>query len=273
MKIKKKRFLVWGVILLLFLGFAHYENKHLVVTYYEYTDEKITDALDGFRIVQISDLHNSSFGKNNKRLVQKITELEPDIIVITGDLVDAYLTNIDKAIRFVRQITPLCPVYYVTGNHEFVLDDDERAELFAKLEAAGVILMDDRTERIFVNGESVTLIGLSEYHLEGWTLWNLTKTLDPDELWILLAHEPQYLESYSEENVDLVFSGHAHGGQFRLPFIGGVVAPGQGLFPKYTEGVHTEGDTSMVISRGLGNSIIPLRLFNDPEIVCVDFKR
>lgn len=272
MKKRKKRLLILGVILLL-LGFVHYENKHLTVTCYEYTDEKISEALDGFRIVQISDLHNASFGKDNQRLVKKIKELQPDILVLTGDLVDANFTNIDRAVRFVRQITPLCPVYYVTGNHELWLEEDERAELLEKLEAAGAVLMDDRVERISVNGESVTLIGLSDYHLEGWTLRNLTKTLDPDGLWILLAHEPQYLESYSEERVDLVFSGHAHGGQFRLPFIGGVVAPGQGLFPEYTEGVHTEGGTSMVVSRGLGNSIIPLRLFNNPEIVCVEFKK
>lgn len=270
---RRKRLLILGAALLLFLLFAYYENNHLVVTYYEYTDEKITDALDGFRIVQISDLHNASFGKNNKRLVKRIVGLEPDLILLTGDLVDSNFTNIDKAIRFVRQITPLCPVYYVTGNHEFLLEEDERAELFQKLEAAGVVLLDDRAERLLVNGESVTLIGLAEEHLEGWTLWNLMKTLDPNELWILLAHEPQYLAGYAEEKVDLVFAGHAHGGQFRLPFVGGLVAPGQGLFPKYTEGVHREDGTSMVVSRGLGNSIVPLRLFNDPEIVVVDLKK
>jgi len=88
----------------------------------------------------------------------------------------------------------------------------------------------------------------------------------------LLAHEPQYLEHYAQANVDLVLSGHAHGGQFRIPFVGGVVAPDQGIFPEYTSGSHTSGETTMIISRGLGNSIIPVRIFNRPEIVVVDLK-
>lgn len=270
-KTVKKRLICLAVVLAVLL-FCWFENKYLTVTCYTYESSKVPQAFDGFRIVQISDLHNASFGTGNKNLLEKIRELAPDIIVITGDIADANHTSLDTAIDFAGGAAAICPTYYITGNHEDWLEEDERARLIEGLLDAGVICLEDRCERIERDGSAFLLVGIYDGSLLNGTLRELAQDLEEDELKILLAHEPQYIDKYSRSGMDLVLTGHAHGGQFRLPFTGGLVAPGQGFFPEYTEGAHVMGDTTMIVSRGLGNSIIPVRLFSLPEIVCVDLK-
>lgn len=267
----KKLCITGGLALVLFL-FCWYENHHLTVSCYTYENSMIPEAFRDHRIVQVSDLHNARFGRNNRKLLERIAALEPDMLVLTGDLVDGNRTNLQTAADFAQQACDICPVYYVTGNHEDWLDASERSELLDSLREAGVILMDDAVMEIEKDGEAFLLIGLADAHVADGTLRSLTRELDHSQFSVLLAHEPQCLDNYSECGMDLVFSGHAHGGQFRLPLIGGVVAPDQGLFPEFTEGLHEQDGTTMVISRGLGNSVIPVRLFNDPEIVCVDLR-
>ncbi|MCM1133066.1 MAG: metallophosphoesterase [Ruminococcus flavefaciens] len=267
-KFSRKKLLISAVIALILLIFCYWQNNMLTISEYTYSSPKIAEELDGFRIVQISDLHNKNFGN---RLIDKITELNPDIIVITGDIVDSNHTNIETALKFARKSAETAPSYYVTGNHEYWLEISERAELTDGLESAGVKILNDETVTVEKDGASFSLTGLDDN-----TLMSDFRNILPSNkntLNILLAHEPQYIASYSSSgSVDLVFTGHAHGGQFILPFIGGVVAPDQGFFPKYTDGIHKSADTSMVISRGLGNSVIPVRLFNFPDIVCLDLK-
>lgn len=258
-----KKFSIVALICAVLLLFFLYENKHLVVSEYTYSSEKITSDLNGFKIVQISDLHNAVFGKNNQRLLRKIKEQNPDIIVLTGDLVDSKHTNINSALKFAKNAVEICPVYYITGNHEYVLSDAKRERLLSGLEENGVTVLFNEIVNAGFN-----LVGLDDNYLTGVTLSNLLDGHE-NELNIVLAHEPQFLRSYSGAGADLVLSGHAHGGQFRLPFIGAVYAPGQGFNPEYAEGTYTKNDTTMIVSRGLGNSVIPVRLFNDPEIVCV----
>ena len=267
---KKKRLIIFTITFAILFAFFWYQNKHLTITYYTYTNGKITSEFDGYRIVQISDLHNASFGQDNQRLLTKIEALNPDMIVITGDVVDSNRTNINTAVTFVQNAARLCPVYYVTGNHENWLSGADKEKLIKGFTDADAVILSNSVIVIANGIERFALIGLNDENLSDGTLDSLASTLDSDRFWLLLAHEPQYLDDYSRSKVDLVLTGHAHGGQFRLPFIGGVVAPDQGLFPEYTEGIHQSGNTTMVISRGLGNSIIPVRLFNDPEIVCVD---
>lgn len=259
-----KIFVITIVLVALSL-FLTYENNHLVITEYIYTDDEIPDEMNGFCLVQISDLHNAVFGKNNAKLIEKIAECNPDIIVITGDITDGVThTNISKALNFAKQTVTICPVYYVTGNHEYYLNDDKRSQLVNGLIDLGVTVLDDSYVELF---DGVRLIGLDDNSLS----INFSPLTDPEAFNILLAHEPQKIKSYARNNADLVFSGHAHGGQFILPVIGAVYAPDQGLNPQYTEGLITEGNTDMIISRGLGNSVFPFRLFNYPEIVCVRF--
>lgn len=268
---KKQKYIKLAItlsIVIVIILFCNFQNKHLETTHYTYAAEQLGVDLDGYRIVQISDLHNAKFGKNNQKLVDRIRECEPDMIVLTGDLVDSNHTNVDRAVQFVDEIVKICPVYYVTGNHEYWLEKSEYDELMDGLIGAGVVILDDQVVEISRGDAKFRLVGLDDKSLADGTLEALLS--DEKKLTVVLAHEPQYLVRYASIGVDLVLSGHAHGGQFRLPFVGGIVAPDQGFLPKYTAGEYYMNGTEMIVSRGLGNSVIPVRLFNFPEIVCVE---
>ena len=267
----RKKYIKSAIVLLIVIAlllFCNFQNKHLETTHYTYAAEQLGADLEGYRIVQISDLHNAKFGKNNQKLVGRIRECEPDMIVLTGDLVDSNHTDVDRAVQFVDEIVKICPVYYVTGNHEYWLDTSEYENLMDGLASAGVVILDDQVVEISRGDAKFRLVGLDDKSLADGTLEALLS--DEKELTVVLAHEPQYFARYAGTGVDLVLSGHAHGGQFRLPFVGGIVAPDQGFLPGYTAGEYYMNGTEMIVSRGLGNSVIPVRLFNFPEIVCVD---
>lgn len=267
----RKKYIKSAIVLLIvitLLLFCNFQNKHLETTHYTYEAEQLGVDLDGYRIVQISDLHNAKFGKNNQKLVDRIRECAPDMIVLTGDLVDSNHTNVDRAVQFVNEIVKICPVYYVTGNHEYWLDTSEYENLMDGVASAGVIILDNQVVEISRGDAKFRLVGLDDKSLADGTLEALLS--DEKELTVVLAHEPQYFARYAGTGVDLVLSGHAHGGQFRLPFVGGIVAPDQGFLPEYTAGEYYMNGTEMIVSRGLGNSVIPVRLFNYPEIVCVE---
>lgn len=268
---KKQKYIKLAItlsIVIVIILFCNFQNKHLETTHYTYAAEQLGADLEGYRIVQISDLHNAKFGKNNQKLVGRIRECEPDMIVLTGDLVDSNHTNVDRAVQFVDEIVKICPVYYVTGNHEYWLEKSEYDELMDGLIGAGVVILDDQVVEISRGNAKFRLVGLDDKSLADGTLEALLS--DEKELTVVLAHEPQYFARYAGTGVDLVLSGHAHGGQFRLPFVGGIVAPDQGFLPEYTAGEYYMNGTEMIVSRGLGNSVIPVRLFNFPEIVCVE---
>ena len=277
----RKKYIKSAIVLLIVIAlllFCSYQNRHLETTYYTYKAEQLGVDLEGYRIVQISDLHNAKFGKNNQRLVDRIRECDPDMIVLTGDLVDSNHTNVDRAVQFVDEIVKICPVYYVTGNHEYWLEKSEYDELMDGLIGAGVVILDDQVVEISRGDAKFRLVGLDDKSLADGTLGTLLNNAqnvahedsEKNEFTVVLAHEPQYLARYAGTGVDLVLSGHAHGGQFRLPFVGGIVAPDQGFLPEYTAGEYYMNGTEMIVSRGLGNSVIPVRLFNYPEIVCVE---
>lgn len=270
-KIPHKKILILMLIIIILIPFCLYQNKHLVITTYTYESEKLGAEFDGYRIVQISDLHNAEFGKENKKLLETIRSCSPDIIVITGDLVDSNHTNVERAVAFVEEAVKIAPVYYVTGNHEYWLDTSENEQMMQGILAAGAYDLDDEAVRIEKGDSSFLLVGLDDQHLSDETLKNLLQE-QKNELSIVLAHEPQYLQNYANAEADLVLTGHAHGGQIRLPFVGGIVAPDQGFLPEYTSGQYNSADTEMIVSRGLGNSIIPVRLFNYPEVVCVELR-
>jgi len=280
MKIKSKRIrflLRFIVILISFILFSLWQNNDIVRTNIAYKNSKIPLPFDGYTIVQISDLHNKEFGSNQTKLLNKVEKAEPDIIVITGDLIDSKHPNIDIAMEFVNGAIKIAPVYYVTGNHEAFLGIYSVLE--RKLANSGVILMDDKEIQIEKDGSYIDLIGVSDPSftpydylndngvdlLEG-RLEDLVKS-NEDSFKILLSHRPELLNTYEGNNIDLAFTGHAHGGQFRIPFVGGLFAPNQGFFPKYTSGTYTMNKTTLVVSRGLGNSVIPIRIFNRPEII------
>lgn len=266
--IYRGKWIIFSVLIIVALIFGYYENHHLLITDYSVSHAKITSELSDYRILQISDFHNAIFGINNNNLIDKIDLTAPDIIVITGDLVDSNHTNIQRSLDMISRIASKYPVYYVTGNHEYWLADEDREKLLTGLKDYGVVILDNEAVTINVGEDSFSLIGLDDKSLLSSVLPTLISE-NPDELNVVLAHEPQYFNNYCREGADIVITGHAHGGQFILPIIGAVYAPDQGFRPKYTSGVFIEDDTTMVVSRGLGNSVIPVRLFNNPELVVI----
>ena len=253
-------------------------NTALMVSRITISSSRIPPGFSGFRIAQVSDLHNAEFGNRNSKLLQIISDAAPDTIVITGDLVDASHTNIDIAVDFAKAATQIAPVYYVTGNHEAALP--QYNALKTALESANVIILEDTVIQLECNGDALTFIGLSDPNFTSRSdVSSMVETklnalsLDDSCYTILLSHRPELFDAYVSSGIDLIFSGHAHGGQFRLPLIGGLIAPNQGFFPKYDAGLYSEGKTNMVVSRGIGNSIIPLRFNNRPEVVLVELNR
>ena len=215
------------------------------------------------KIVHLSDLHGKRFGKNSIKLIEKVAKEKPDFIAITGDLIHLYTPkNIAVAAEVASALKEIAPVVYIAGNHE--MRNKGYRNLRKILIEAGITVLDDRAEEVC----NITVVGLNGASLRNDKINRVTPDISPK---ILLAHEPQFFEKYAREGYDLVLCGHAHGGQWRIPFTGiGLYAPGQGAFPKYTAGVHEKGKTAMIISRGLGNSEFPLRLFNRPEIVIIE---
>ena len=277
---RKKKILcvLAGMILILILWTA-WGNTALELNTYTIHSRELPDAFDGYRIAQVSDLHNAEFGAGNQRLLEMLREAEPDMIAITGDLIDSRRTDLAVALAFAKEAVQIAPCYYVSGNHEARVS--EYQELKAGLAAAGVTVLDDTQVKIEVSGESITVIGVNDPSFSADYLSGDAAVIDQklSELvaedpgfTLLLSHRPELFDIYVAHDMDLVLTGHAHGGQFRLPLIGGLVAPNQGLFPKYDAGLYSEGNTNMIVSRGIGNSIIPVRFNNRPEVVLIELE-
>lgn len=270
----KKR-VILSVAAILFLALVIWiiwGNTTLQVNQIPLESELLPSSFDGFRIAQVSDLHNTMFGDHNEKLLTMLRESAPDIIVITGDLIDSRRTDVDIALNFAEQAVEIAPVYYVTGNHESRVSEDY-ARLEDGMTEAGVCVLHEDAVILERNGQQIRIAGIDdpyfydsrEDHLEALS------ALCEDEVYtVLLSHRPEYFDSYAEAGAELTLSGHAHGGQFRLPLIGGLVAPDQGFFPKYDAGAYTSGESTMIVSRGLGNSIFPFRFNNRPEIVLIE---
>ena len=272
-KVKIILFIVVGLFV-----FFNYQNNSITINEIEFKNDNIPDSFKGYKILQISDLHNKEFGNSQEKILSKINKINPDIIVVTGDLIDSNNTNVDVAMKLINKSISISPIYYISGNHEAW--STSYNELKSKLEDSGVIVLENEKTQLLKGSDTIDIIGLSDTSFISSDLLEYAGNVKTEKLLntlsenssnfkILLSHRPELFDTYSNSSVDLVFSGHAHGGQFRLPFIGGLVAPDQGFFPKLTEGIHTSNNTTMVISRGLGNSIIPFRLFNRPELVVV----
>ncbi len=274
---KKKILIILSAILLFVFSFyiyCYFENRIIDVEEITVTDEDLPNGFNGYRIVHISDFHNTEFKDGNADLIEIITENAPDIIVVTGDLISCYDVNVDKAMLLIDEIVKIAPVYYVNGNHE--PRTDEYPLLVERLTLSGVKILNDEVITLERGGEKINLIGLEDPFFSDTTgkyneeildekLNNLS--LDESVYSILLTHRPEHIELYAQYNINLAFAGHAHGGQIRFPFLNGIIAPNQGFFPKYTSGLYTEGNTNLIVSRGLGNSSIPIRINNNPHLI------
>lgn len=279
-KRKRKRWIVLAALCALLaclIPYLLWANAALTVSHVE------LDLLPGegsFTIAQVSDLHNAEFGGGNRELLAILEEAEPDLIAITGDLIDSRRTDPAPALAFLEGAVELALVCYVTGNHEFRAYDAYQ-DLKSQMEELGVIVLEN--ESMVLEEVPLRVIGLDdpsfgvrsdpsatpEQILQGALTALAPQAGEEDLRTVLLAHRPEYVELYAQHGADLVLSGHAHGGQVRLPGVGGLYAPGQGFLPAYTSGLYQIGETSLVVSRGLGNSLFPLRVNNRPEVVLV----
>lgn len=242
------------------------------ISRYEVKSQKLPESFDGFKIVQLSDLHGAEFGEDGMELVEKVKELEPDIIALTGDFVtdEGDLAAVEKlAARLVK----LCPVYFVSGNHEF--GSGLAVKVRNILERAGVKYLSNEYLTIS-RGEDEILLGGVEDPLAYADMLSpdeLAQKMNdaaPDAFKILLGHRNYWMTEYPELPVDLIFCGHAHGGLIRIPGVGGLIGTDRRLFPDFDAGEYNNGRYTLIVSRGLGNSVPIPRVFNRPEIVCVE---
>ena len=276
----KKKWCIGSFILLVLTFWLVWTNNNIKVTSLEIESENIPKSFNKFKIAHVSDLHSKEW---KDKLIYSIKNEEPDIIVITGDLIDSSDLVFDTSLNFIRRAKKIAPIYYVSGNHEAW---SKKYDILKRgLKEEGVIVLDDENIFLTKEGEEILLIGLKDPEFDKEDKFPLESINENNTIFkikslsknykgykILLSHRPELFEDYVEGNIDLVLSGHAHGGQFRFPFIKGLIAPNQGLLPKYTSGLYSKEKTQMVVSRGLGNSIIKLRINNMPELIILELK-
>ena len=244
----------------------------LEISRYEVASQKLPESFDGFKIVQLSDLHGAEFGEDGMGLVEKVEELEPDIIALTGDFVtdEGDLAAVEK---LAARLTELCPVYFVSGNHEF--GSGLAVKVRNILERAGVKYLSNEYLTISRGEDGILLGGVEDplAYADMLSPDELAQKMNdaaPDAFKILLGHRNYWMTEYPELPVDLIFCGHAHGGLIRIPGVGGLIGTDRRLFPDFDAGEYNNGRYTLIVSRGLGNSVPIPRVFNRPEIVCVE---
>lgn len=273
----RKLFRILFLILALALLISAFRGRYaLTVSHYTLQTEKLTE---GIRIVHLSDLHNRSFGENNRRLLKQVEAQKPDLIFVTGDCVTRSKPERQVSLDLLTALTKIAPVYVSMGNHEEAYDLRNGTDLYALYTETGARVLEKEYADITIRGQALRVGGIYGYcdpesvpSPDGDFLQDFRNT---GRYTLLLCHRPvSWMEKDALEfwSVDSVYAGHAHGGQIRLPLIGAVIAPDQGIFPGWVEGVHyaEDGMRALIISRGLGSSIFAPRISNDPELVVVD---
>lgn len=282
MKAKRKIMLIIVILLILIAALRLYiDNNVLEVSYYKVKSDKIPASFKGFKILQLSDLHSKSFGSNNKKLIRKINRENPDIVVMTGDMVSERDSDFEVFINLAEQIGKRYDTYYIVGNHEQNLDDVLRKALIDKLINIGIRVLDNEKVTITRGKDSINIYGLwfnlryykdvnNEYtrdiYFGAGQIQSILGNLDTGSYNILLAHNPLYADTYSNWGADLILSGHIHGGMIRIPFAGGLLSPEIKLFPEYDAGKYQVNGKTLIVNRGLSRGEFGFRVFNRPEI-------
>ena len=281
-KVIKILVIILSILILACLASIWVSYNWLTVSHFTVQSSKISEP---FRIVLISDLHEHQFGRGNEKLAEKIREQSPDLIIIDGDMINGDSENADTAVELVRALKEAAPVYYSFGNHEYSYMEAGHEDLTEELEAAGAVVLNYQSIDIDIKGNPVRLGGLYEYGFETGmqseeenerAIPYLEEYADTDRYLIMCAHRPESFYPWDmadQWGIDLVLSGHLHGGQVIIPGVGGLYNSLDGFFPKFDYGQYKLGDSDMVITRGLGSNPKMLPRFNNPpEIAVVEVK-
>lgn len=280
---QKHRIIIYIVIViiicvLLFAVDLILSQKYISVTRYRYQNPEIKYNI---KIVHLTDLHNYQYGDENRRLINKVKNESPDVIFLTGDMLNADEERTDILMNLIQQLVKIAPVYASLGNHEIeYMQLSGNRNLIAQMEEAGVTVLDKKYIDIEIKNQKIRLGGIYGYVLSPDAQEDPEQTFmeefqDTDRFKILLSHMPEGLllwKSMEHWDVDLVFSGHVHGGQMRIPFVGGLYDPEEGFFPTYTKGMYECGNGTMVLSAGLGSSRGIPRVNNLPELVVCEIE-
>ncbi len=298
---KKKILVIILIIIFLILGINIILNNLIATTRYTIQNNKINNDLNGYKIVQISDVHSIRNENKKEKIIEKVKKENPNIIFVTGDLVDTdyyseqngmyqrgEIKQIEKlTLDFMKELVNIADVYFIYGNHELVLlDDPVNNEFVVALNELGIRILNNKLDTIQINNTAINLVGLQDpsilykdkkYAYMGNNKEKTKSILDDliknnndfnnENFTILLAHRPEFFDLYSNYDVDIAFTGHTHGGLIRLPIIRGVYSRAEGIFPKYSVGEYNKENITMIINSGIGYSEIPIRIFNTPEIV------
>lgn len=277
-KIRKNNKNVFISLLIIFIVLAALtfdSNTRIVTEEYPVSSLKIPAAFNGYRIVQLTDLHGKSFGSANTQLVNAVRAAKPDIIVITGDLIDNKASG-EWARILLTQLKTIAPVYFVTGNHEWA--SGGLVELFSILKDCGITALRNDYLVLSKGKDSIILAGIDDPN--GFAdqktpqqLFGEIKHEQPDKYCILLAHRNTMIDTYAATGTDLVLTGHGHGGIIRLPLIGGLISTDRVLFSKYDTGFFIMDKTAMFVSRGLGQIWNIPRFLNNPEVSVLVLKK
>ena len=277
-KIIKRLVIIFFILILACLASISISYNWLTVTHFTVRSSKISEP---FRIVLVSDLHEHQFGRDNEKLAVKIREQSPDLIIIDGDMINGDSENADTAVELVRALKETAPVYYSFGNHEYSYMEAGHEDLTEELEAAGAVVLNYQSIDIDVKGNQIRLGGLYEYGFETGmqseeenerAIPYLEEYADTDRYLIMCAHRPESFYPWDmadQWGIDLVLSGHLHGGQVIIPGVGGLYNSLDGFFPKFDYGQYKLGDSDMVITRGLGSNPKMLPRFNNPPEIAV----
>lgn len=265
--------------LVLLAGFTWYENRTIQTEVFRLRASALPRAFSSLRVVQISDLHGEVFGENSRRLIDAVRGAKPDLIAITGDLADEF-TDFSMLRPLVSGLRAIAPVFYVTGNHEWVLSREKRQQVFDILDECGVVRLQNEYRVLKKDGETMVLAGVDDPNgpydqkTPEQLVAEIRRTCGEGAYILMLSHRNDQIEMWAQLGVDAVLCGHAHGGVVRLPVLGGVFGTRYDLFPAYTAGVYTQGKTQVLVSRGLGRSHrVPLRICNRPQLVVAILER
>lgn len=285
---KNKKVIVSIAIVLVFIGILMCFITKIDVTKYTISNEKIPEEFNGFKIVQLSDFHSQGYRDTTEKLISKVKDINPDIIVMTGDMVSWDMEDIEEVKILIKSLVEVYPIYYIDGNHEHLAEISRPGRYVAFnefMQELGVTTIKNDYVEIYKGNKSINLYGINlpldgatglyvnRFQLEENYVEKTLSEADKEKFNILLAHTPTFIKQYSQWGADLVLSGHMHGGIVRIPFTNiGLLSPGRTIFPRYAAGKFKVNDTTMIVNRGIGTSSFKLRVFNNQEIAVITLK-